>query len=267
MWVANMSDGKLICHYLDVGQGDSIFIELPNRETMLIDSGENYHGENIIKYIENRGHDRIDYLVATHPHSDHIGSLAYVVRNFDVRSVYMPKVSTNSATYENLLKAIKSKKLKINNGKAGVNIVADSEKQLTADIVAPVKLEKENLNNSSIVIKLVFGETSYLFTGDAEKAELETIKADISADILKVGHHGSSTSTTKDFLKKVNPKMAVISCGKNNDYGHPHKAVLKLLKQADCEVYRTDTDSTVAIASDGKDYKVETGLDSIMKVK
>ena len=118
--------GKLVCHYLDVGQGDSIFIELPNSQTMLIDSGENYHGAGIIKYIKKRGYTKIDYLVGTHPHSDHIGSMAYIVKNFNIGSVYMPKVSTNSRLYENLLTALKSKKLTAKSGKAGVKIFDDN---------------------------------------------------------------------------------------------------------------------------------------------
>ncbi|MEE0874007.1 MAG: ComEC/Rec2 family competence protein [Ruminococcus sp.] len=261
--------GKLICHYLDVGQGDSIFIELPNKKTMLIDSGENYHGEGIVKYMTREGHSRIDYLIATHPHSDHIGSMAYIVRHFDVSSVCMPKVSTNSRLYEDLLKAIKSKKLKVTSGKAGVNLFTDDEYRLKADIVAPSKLDKENLNNSSLMIRLTYRDSSFLFTGDAEKPELASIseKTDISADVLKVGHHGSSNATTKAFLERVEPKLAVISVGKNNDYGHPHKNVLKLLKNIGSEIHRTDKEGTVRISTDGGgSYTVDTGLNSIERV-
>lgn len=260
-------EGTLVCHYLDVGQGDSIYIELPNDQTMLIDSGENYHGESLLRYIRDTGHTKIDYLIASHPHSDHIGSMAYVVRNFDIGKIYMPKVSSNSRQYENLLKAIKSKKLTVQNGKAGVNILTDADRQLSADIVAPVKLNKENLNNSSIVMKLQYAKTSFLFMGDAEKPELATITSDIKADVLKVGHHGSSTSTTKGFLEKVEPKIAVISCGRDNDYGHPHKATLKYLKQINCEIHRTDKEGTVSVTSDGRDYTVQTGLHSIERAR
>lgn len=263
----NSFKGKLVCYYLDVGQGDSIFIELPNSQTMLIDSGENYHGAGIIKYIKKRGYTKIDYLVGTHPHSDHIGSMAYIVKNFNIGSVYMPKVSTNSRLYENLLTALKSKKLTAKSGKAGVKIFDDGDDNLKAEIIAPVKLEKENLNNSSIVLKLTYKNSSFLFMGDAEKAEVSAIKDDVRADVLKVGHHGSSTSTTKAFLNKVKPSIAVISCGSHNDYGHPHKNVLKLLKQIDCEVHRTDKEGTVAVSSDGRSYEVETGLESIVRSK
>lgn len=256
-----LQDSKLYVHFLDVGQGDSIFIELPNSETMLIDAGENYHGADIISYIESEGHNKIDYLVATHPHSDHIGSMPYIVRNFEIGTVYMPKVSTNTSTYENLLKSCKSKKLTVKNGKAGVNIFSNDD--LTADIVAPSVIDESNLNNCSIVIKLTYGSRSFLLTGDAEKKEMNAIKTDISADVLKAGHHGSRSSTTKDLLKRINPDITVISCGKNNDYNHPHKEVLTALKETGSTIYRTDKDKTVMISTDGSSLTVETDRRSI----
>lgn len=257
------SPKTLTVHFLDIGQGDSIFIELPNNETMLIDTGEDYYGQGIIDYIEGTGHTRIDYLIGTHPHSDHIGSMGYIVRNFEIGDIYMPKISANTKMYESLLKSIKSRKLKIKNGKAGVNIL--QEENLSADIIAPVKLDEENLNNCSIVMKLTYGNTSFLFTGDAEEEELAAIKADMRADVLKVGHHGSRTSTTQELLQKIRPQYAVISCGKNNDYGHPHKEVLQYLKKAGCTVYRTDRDKTVTVTSDGASLEVQTKNKSIAR--
>lgn len=254
---------KLFVHFLDVGQGDSIFIELPNNETMLIDAAENYHGAGIIDYIEKEGHNRIDYLVATHPHNDHIGSMPYIVRNFDIGAVYMPKVAANTSLYESLLKSCKSRKLTVKNGKAGVNIVSGDD--LSADIVAPSSIDETNLNNCSIVIKLTYGSRSFLLTGDAEKKELSAVKADISADVLKAGHHGSRTSTTKELLKRVDPDITVISCGKNNEYNHPHKEVLTALSEAGSTVYRTDKDKTVTVATDGSSLTVETGGRSIKR--
>ena len=250
-------------HFLDIGQGDSIFIELPNSETMLIDTGEDYYGQGIINYIEGAGHTKIDYLIGTHPHSDHIGSMGYIVRNFEIGSIYMPKVSANTYMYESLLKSIKSRKLKVKSGKAGVNILKTED--CSADIIAPVRLDEENLNNCSIVIRLTYKNTSFLFTGDAEKEEFAAIKADMQADVLKVAHHGSTTSTTQELLAKINPKYAVISCGKNNDYGHPHQEVLKYLKKAGCTVYRTDRQKTVTFISDGEAYEVQTKNKSIVR--
>ena len=259
------SESKLIVHFLDVGQGDSIFIELPNGKTMLVDAGENYHGQGIIDYVQTIGYHKLDYVVATHPHEDHIGSMPYIVRNFEIGSIYMPDVTANTATFESLLKAIKAKGLRVKNGRTGVHIIKDSE--LTADIIAPDKPDESNLNNSSIVLLLTFGNVSYLLTGDAETKELNAIRADMHATVLKAGHHGSKTSTTQTLLKKISPSVTVISCGKNNDYGHPHAEVLKMLKSVNSTVYRTDRDQTVIVATDGSSLTVSTGNPSIKAAK
>ena len=259
------SESKLIVHFLDVGQGDSIFIELPNGRTMLVDAGENYHGQGIIDYVQTIGYHKLDYVVATHPHEDHIGSMPYIVRNFEIGSIYMPDVTANTATFESLLKAIKAKGLRVKNGRTGVHIIKDGE--LTADIIAPDKPDESNLNNSSIVLLLTFGNVSYLLTGDAETKELNAIRADMHATVLKAGHHGSKTSTTQTLLKKISPSVTVISCGKNNDYGHPHAEVLKMLKSANSSVYRTDRDQTVIVATDGSSLTVSTGNPSIKAAK
>lgn len=259
------SESKLIVHFLDVGQGDSIFIELPNGKTMLVDAGENYHGQGIIDYVQTIGYHKLDYVVATHPHEDHIGSMPYIVRNFEIGSIYMPDVTANTATFESLLKAIKAKGLRVKNGRTGVHIIKDGE--LTADIIAPDKPDESNLNNSSIVLLLTFGNVSYLLTGDAETKELNAIRADMHATVLKAGHHGSKTSTTQTLLKKISPSVTVISCGKNNDYGHPHAEVLKMLKSANSSVYRTDRDQTVIVATDGSSLTVSTGNPSIKAAK
>lgn len=250
-------------HFLDVGQGDSIFIELPDEKTMLIDAGENYHGEGIINYIGDCGYSKIDYLVATHPHADHIGSMGYIVRNMDIGSVYTPKAAANTKTYENLLESISNKGLKITSAKAGLTIAEESD--YIIDVLAPVTIDESDLNNSSAVIKLTYKNNSFLFTGDAEKKELETITDDISADVLKVGHHGSNTSTTEEFLYEVRPKYAVISVGEGNEYGHPHKETLRLLEEFNCELYRTDIDKTVVFSSDGNTISVKSGEQSIKK--
>ena len=246
-------------HFLDVGQGDSIFIELPTGKTMLIDAGENYHGEAIISYISDRGYDKIDYLVGTHPHSDHIGSMAYIVRNFKIGSVYLPKVTSNTVMYEKLLEAVEKKNRKVKNGRAGITIAKDEEKDFSAKIIAPVEINEKNLNNSSVMIIIDYKESTFLFTGDAENEELKTVKVDVTADVLKVGHHGSRNANPEFFLKKVSPQIAVISCGVDNDYGHPHKETLKYLEKLNCEVYRTDKDGTVTVYTDGEKLGVDTG--------
>lgn len=247
--VSSEGNSDITVHFLDIGQGDSIFVELPNGECMLIDAGVANKGEFIESYISESGYDKIDYLVATHPHADHIGSMAYIVKNMDIGQVYMPNVSTTTKTYEKLLEAIQQKGLKIKSAKAGMNIIRDSD--LSVDILAPVKIDEDELNNCSIIIKITYGYDSYLFIGDAEKEELDTVSTDMSADVLKVGHHGSRTSTTEKFLEQVNPKYAVISCGADNDYGHPHKETIDLLEMLDVEYYRTDIQGTITITSDG----------------
>lgn len=257
------TSGTFSVHYLDVGQGDSIFIELPNQKCMLIDAGENMYGKSITEYINNLGYQKIDYLVATHPHADHIGSMAYVVKHNDIGEIYMPKVATTTKTYENLLNAISDKGLKVKSAKAGMNIVDDND--FSINILAPVTIEEDDLNNCSIILKMNYKSDSFLFLGDAEKKELETVTADMSAEVLKVGHHGSRTSTTKALLEEVNPKYAVISLGKNNSYGHPHKSTLKLLDEFGVETYRTDEDGTIVISTEGSGVTIKTGQTSMKR--
>lgn len=242
-------DGKLHIYYLDVDQADSTFILLPNGENMLIDAGTKESGEDIVNVLDSLGVNTIDYLVGTHPHADHIGGMQQVVESFDIGEIYMPKASSNIKSYKNLLQTIKEKRYTITTAKAGVKIL--SEGNLTATIVAPNSSEYDDLNNYSAVIKLTFGMTSFVFTGDAEKLSEDEIRTNIKCDVLKVGHHGSNTSTSKNFLKKTEPTYAVISCGAGNDYGHPHKEVLKRLENARVTVYRTDLNGTVEAISDG----------------
>ena len=257
--------GTLAVHFLDIGQGDSIFIELPNSQTMLVDAGENYYGEGIINYIYDCGYEKLDYLVATHPHSDHIGSMSYIVRHMDIDAVYMPKVSTATKTYENLLDSISNKGLKIKTAIAGTRILDIDELEIV--ILAPVEIYEDDLNNCSVILKITYKDRSFLLTGDAEKKEFEDVYLDMSADVLKVAHHGSSTSTTEEILEKIKPEIAVISLGEDNEYGHPHKSTLKLLNNIDCDIYRTDEDKTVKISTDGENLEIETDRPSIERAK
>lgn len=241
--------------FLDVGQGDSIFIELPNNQTMLIDAGNPENGTDVSKYIQDAGYSRIDYVVATHPHDDHIGGLPEIIKTFDVGSIYMPKVSNNTSVFENLLTEIDHKGYQITEAKAGVTILNDGD--LNIDIVAPVESSYKDLNNYSAVIKLDYGSTSFLFTGDAEKLSENEITADLNADVLKVGHHGSEYSSGPSFIEKVSPNYAVISVGKGNLYGHPSNETLKTLSAAGVTTFRTDYDSTIVFTSDGSEITVE----------
>lgn len=247
---------ELRVSFIDVGQGDSEFIELPNGETMLIDAGTNETGKNVVDYIKSLGYTSINYVVGTHPHEDHIGGLDDVIKTFDIGSIYMPKVTADTKTFEDVLDAAESKNLMINTAKSGVSIM--DTKDLSVKFLAPTLGSYENTNDYSAVVKVVYGDTSYLFTGDAEEFSENLITDDVNADVLKVGHHGSSTSTSTEFLKKVSPSSAVISCGKGNSYGHPHSETLQKLADMGTAVYRTDELGTIVSVSDGKTINFDT---------
>lgn len=246
----------LKAHFLDVAQADSIFIELPNNKTMLIDGGEAWSSSKIITYIESLGYKKIDYILATHPHADHIGGLNKIIDYFEIGTIYMPKVVATSKTYENLLNTIGNKGLKIKKGAAGVEVL--NEENLKAIIVAPTEDKYSSYNNYSLVLKLTYQDTTYLFTGDAEEVSEKSITADIKSDVLKVGHHGSKTSSSSNFLKRVSPKYAVISVGADNKYNHPASETLTKLQEYTNNIYRTDLHGNITITSDGKNIKVIT---------
>lgn len=250
---------KLKVNFLDVGQGDSIFIELPKGKTMLIDAGESENSKIITDYIKNLGYQQLDYVVATHPHSDHIGAMEDVIKNFEVKNIYMPKVQHTTKTFENLLTEIKSKGLKVTTAKSGINILTDGI--LKIDVVAPVGTEYDDLNNYSAVIKITYGNNSFLLTGDAEILSENEITADIKSDVLKVGHHGSDSSTGDKFLNLVNPKYAVISVGKENKYNHPTQVVLDRLNKSNIEIYRTDELGTIVFTSDGNTISINKNVE------
>lgn len=251
---------ELKVHFLDVGQGDSIFIELPTNETILIDASIKDASDKIINYLKEEKVSKIDYVFATHPHSDHIGGMSAVIKAFDIGQIYMPKAVTTTKTYENLLLTIKDKNLKIKTAKAGNTIIDTDDLKLV--VLAPNQDSYESLNNYSIVLKLTYKEKSFLFTGDAETLSEKEITGDVEADVLKVGHHGSRTSTSQAFLNKVNPSYAVISVGLNNDYKHPHQEVLDRLEKKNIKIYRTDQNGDIIFTTDGYniDVKVEKWL-------
>lgn len=242
-------------HYLDVGQGDSTLIELPNDEVVLIDAGIKSQGETkVANYLDDLGIQHIDYLIGTHPHNDHIGGMTHIVQNYSIGKIYMPKISHTTNAYRNLLEAIAAKGYQISNPMLGSYIV--KEKNLTMNILAPdPNITSSNLNEHSIANRLVYGGTSFIFTGDAEKISEETMVAsglDLSADVLKVGHHGGNTSSLHPFLEKVGAQYAVVSAGLNNQYNHPHPDVLSRLAHHGMTVYRTDQDGTVIASSNGQ---------------
>ncbi|MEG6566986.1 ComEC/Rec2 family competence protein [Thermoanaerobacterium saccharolyticum] len=259
---AKSEDGLLKVHFIDVEQGDSIFIESPDGKTMLIDAGVPEMGKKVVEYIKSLGVTKIDILVGTHPHEDHIGGMDRVIESFEIGRFYMPRVTANTKTFEYVLNTAKNKGLKIDVAKAGVTL--DLGPSVSAKMIAPNSSKYDDLNEYSAVIKLAYKSTSFLFTGDAgAESEKEMIERgyDLKSDVLKVGHHGSSTSTTASFLDDVSPKYAVISCGKGNDYGHPHSSTLKKLRNRNIPVYRTDECGTIIASSDGQNisFNVKPG--------
>ena len=240
---------KLRIHYLDVGQGDSEFIELPSGKTILIDAANPDDGEKIGDYIHSLGYQKIDVLIATHPHADHIGGMEYIVNHFEIGKVYMPNAVSSTSTFTKLLNAIDKKNIETIEAKKGVKI---DDNLCDLEFLSPNRKEYKNLNNYSAVLKITYGNTSFLFMGDAEKEAEDEIKADVSADIIKIGHHGSSSSSGESFIKRVNPKFAVISCGLNNSYGHPHEETISLLNSLGVVVLRTDELGTIVAESGGE---------------
>ncbi len=246
-------------HFIDVGQADCILAQFPNGNNLLIDAGNREDAPLIIDYLTKQKIKKIDVLVATHPHEDHIGGMAAVVENFEIGKLYMPKVANTTATFKRLLLAIKARNLKVNTAQAGVKLALESK--IECQMLAPNSAKYEELNDYSPVIKIVYQKNSLLFTGDATReSEKEMLKlgVNLKADLLKIGHHGSNTSTTENFLSAVAPEYAVISVGKKNDYNHPGRYTMKRLQKAGIKIYRTDQQGTIIATSNGKTLKITT---------
>lgn len=255
----NFSPDNMIVHYINVGEGDCILVQV-NNKNLLIDSGPSSSKNQLMKYLKKIKLSTIDYVIATHPHEDHIGNMSRIIDSFNIVNFYAPKVSDRSKAFEDMVYSLKRKKLRINVIKRGTDNI-NLGNNTTVSVFCPLRCSYENLNNYSPIIKIQYGNTSFLFTGDAEKEIEEKLvnnKDDIKADVLKVGHHGSSTSTSPSFLEAVDPSCAVISVGLNNLYDHPSKNTLDLLVKNSISIYRTDMDKNILLISNGDTIKKQS---------
>lgn len=250
--------GTMKVHYIDVGQGDATLVQV-NGKNLLIDAGPNKSADSLVEYIKGIGVTTIDHVIATHPHEDHIGGMDEIFDAFEVKNFYSPKVEHTTKTFEKMINAVTNEGLKITTIKAGDGSKIDLGDGTKVEIFSPVDDKYNELNDYSPIMKITFGENSFLFTGDAEKLVEKQVIANgenIDADVLKVGHHGSTTSSSEDFIKEVSPDIAVIPVGEGNDYGHPHKEILELLEKNNINLLRTDFEGTIILESDGKNIKV-----------
>lgn len=246
----NTRAGNMEVHFIDVGQGDSTLI-LCDGHAMLIDAGDYSKGTAIQNYLQKQKVKKLDYLILTHPDSDHIGGAPVIITKFEIDKVFMSNYEKDNKTYQKLIQALDNKRLKYTTPRVGAQYALGTAK---ITILAP-NGTYDNPNDASIALMIQNGENRFLFTGDAgEEAEQDMLAADVdlSADVYKAGHHGSRTSTSQQFFESVNPSCAVISCGEDNSYGHPHAETLNTFRMNGVKVYRTDEDGTIIAASDGK---------------
>lgn len=246
---SNASDG-LTVHYMDVGQGDATLITC-GEESMLIDAGDNSKGTTVQAYLSSQNITELDYVVGTHPDADHIGGLDVVITKFDCGKIFLTDEEKDTQTYEDVISAMEYKGYKKTPPVPGETYELGSA---SFTLLAPLQ-ENSDSNDNSIALLLTYGDTSFYFEGDAgeeEEAQILSSGAAVKADVYKIGHHGSKTSTTDDMLAAVNPACAVISAGEDNRYGHPHAEVLNKLRMNGIRTFRTDEQGTVVAKSDGK---------------
>jgi beta-lactamase superfamily II metal-dependent hydrolase len=241
---------EIIISFLDVGQGDAIVIRSAEN-AVLIDGGDHRRRAVVMEYLQEAEISRLCYVIATHPHSDHIGALPTVLRDLEVGGVIMPDVSHNTDTFENFLEAIENNNIPVRMPVPG-EVISAGIIELT--VISPPRGHPPSINNGSLVLRLEFGDTSFLFTGDAETPAEDWMLENpeiLASNVLKIGHHGSRTSTGEAFLDAVAPSIAVIQVGATNQYGHPHPEVIERLEARDIAIYRTDQLGTIRMITNG----------------
>ncbi|MCL2043393.1 MAG: MBL fold metallo-hydrolase [Treponema sp.] len=246
----SIAEGSVIVHFIDVGQGDATLIQT-DAGNVLIDGGDRRTADDVVRYLHNLGVDRFSYIIATHPHADHIAGLINVINTFNVDTIIMPRVAHTTVTFERLLDAIETNDVTVREPAAGSSFTLGTT---VFTIVAPNTTGYRNMNNYSVSVRAAHGSIAFLFTGDAEiESENEMLERNrnLSAQVLHVGHHGSNSSTTQAFLDAVSPEIAVISLGAGNSYGHPHAEVVNRLEEAGAAIYRTDIHGTIVMSTDG----------------
>lgn len=252
--VINEVTSDLQIYYFDVGQADSILI-LNNDTAMLIDAGNNADGPLLVDYIKNKLKiNKIDIVVGTHPHEDHIGGIDDIINNFDIEDIYLPEVITTTKTFEDMITAIENKDLAIS-----IPEIGEKFKLGEADFeVIYTGTDDKDLNATSIIINMLYGEKTYLFTGDTtEEVEDTILNQNIDIDVLKVAHHGSRYSSSYEFLKIATPEYAIVSVGEENSYEHPHQEAINRIKKHTNNIYMTKDVGTILLTSDGKEIEIE----------
>lgn len=256
--VLTSGPNRLTVHFIDVGQADCALIEC-NNAFAIIDGGNAADGEAVVEYLESRGVQRLNLVVGTHPHEDHIGGLPDVLAAYPADNIWFSAIPYTNYTVTNFLNAAKKQNREVQQPQVGQSFHLGGA---TITVLGPVRTDYEDVNDLSLVLMVQYGDIRFLFTGDMEReAELDLIEngTDLKADVLKVGHHGSYSSTSYLFLRQVMPTYGVISVGAANEYGHPHADPMSRLRDADVTIFRTDNMYTVTAVTDGKNISFSWG--------